>query len=71
MGYLIAKPLHKTFAFFPRRLYNGDWIFWTTVYHRKIYTGEVRGLLEPPATENQYYTPEEATSMKLRGKSDD
>lgn len=75
MGYqpsgLIAKEMKKRFAFFPTRLYNGAWIFWESVYTRVIYTepGAYNGF-EPPITERQHFTPEEASIMKLRGEND-
>lgn len=64
---LVEKELSKKFAIFPRRLYNGGWIWWKPVYHRSFYTDETVGLLEPPPTIDEYYTPEEAAILKLRG----
>ena len=64
----VEKKLNKQFAFLPKKLHNGGWIWWKSVYHRSIYIEEVLGLFEWRSTVNEYYTSEEAAILKLRGR---
>lgn len=61
--------LRKRFAWHPVKLYNtGEWTWWTHVYHRRVFTGETVGLLEPPPVTSEYYDIDEAAIMRLRGE---
>lgn len=56
-------PLKKWFAWRPVKLYNGDWVWWESVYRMVVCPKRWR----TGQAHKEYYTEEEAALLRLRG----